>query len=36
LTLYRLDYIMNDGLFDEVIDPLIADHQSRLIEANGL
>jgi len=36
LTLYRLDYIMNDGLFDEVIDPLIADHQSKLIEANGL
>lgn len=36
LTLYRLDAIMNDGLFDEVIDPLIADHQARLIEANGL
>ena len=36
LTLYRLDYIMNDGLFDEVIDPLITDHQSKLIEANGL
>jgi len=36
LTLYRLDYILNDGLFDEVIDPLIADHQSKLIEANGL
>lgn len=36
LTLYRLDYIMNDGLFDEVIDPLIADHQAKLIEANGL
>ncbi|KLD99171.1 peptide chain release factor 1 [Aliarcobacter butzleri] len=36
LTLYRLDYIMNDGLFGEVIDPLIADHQSKLIEANGL
>jgi peptide chain release factor 1 len=36
LTLYRLDYIMNDGLFDEVIDPLITDHQARLIEANGL
>ena len=36
LTLYRLDYIMNDGLFEEVIDPLIADHQARLIEANGL
>ncbi len=36
LTLYRLDYILQDGLFDEVIDPLIANHQSRLIEANGL
>ncbi len=36
LTLYRLDAIMNDGLFDEVIDPLITDHQARLIEANGL
>ncbi|WP_026802981.1 peptide chain release factor 1 [Aliarcobacter lanthieri] len=36
LTLYRLENILNDGLFDEVIDPLIADHQSRLIEANGL
>ncbi|WP_072679653.1 peptide chain release factor 1 [Arcobacter sp. LA11] len=36
LTLYRLDYIMNDGLFEEVIDPLIADHQTKLIEANGL
>ena len=36
LTLYRLDYILQDGLFDEVIDPLIADLQSRLIEANGL
>ncbi len=36
LTLYRLDNILEDGLFDEVIDPLIADHQSRLIEANGL
>lgn len=36
LTLYRLDYIMNDGLFEEVIDPLIANHQAQLIEANGL
>ena len=36
LTLYRLDAIMNDGLFNEVIDPLIADHQTKLIEANGL
>ncbi len=36
LTLYRLDYIMNDGLFDEVIDPLIADYQAKIIEENGL
>ena len=36
LTLYRLDYIMNDGLLNEIIDPLMADHQARLIEANGL
>ncbi|MCP4971161.1 MAG: peptide chain release factor 1 [Arcobacter sp.] len=36
LTLYRLDYIMNDGLFEEIIDPLITDHQAKLIEANGL
>lgn len=36
LTLYRLDYIMNDGLFDEIIDPLIADHQAKVMEANGL
>jgi peptide chain release factor 1 len=36
LTLYRLDAVMNDGVFDEIIDPLIADHQAKLIEANGL
>ncbi|WP_321313813.1 peptide chain release factor 1 [Halarcobacter sp.] len=36
LTLYRLDYIMNDGLFNEIIDPLITDYQAKLIEANGL
>ena len=36
LTLYRLDYIMNDGLFDEVVDPLIADHQGRIMEESGL
>ncbi len=36
LTLYRLEYIMNDGLFEEIIDPLIADHQARMIEASGL
>lgn len=31
LTLYRLEAIMNDGLFDEIIDPLIADYQARLM-----
>jgi len=36
LTLYRLDAIMNDGLFDEIIDPLIADHQAKLMESSGL
>ena len=36
LTLYRLDAIMNDGLLNEVIDPLIADHQSQLMEMAGV
>ncbi|MGB5867254.1 MAG: peptide chain release factor 1 [Arcobacteraceae bacterium] len=36
LTLYRLDVIMNDGLLNEIIDPLIADHQSRLMEMSGV
>ncbi|MEA3354539.1 MAG: peptide chain release factor 1 [Campylobacterota bacterium] len=36
LTLYRLEPIMNDGLLDEIIDPLIADHQSKLMEASGI
>jgi len=36
LTLYRLETIMNDGLLNEIIDPLIADHQSRLMEASGV
>jgi len=36
LTLYRLDVIMNDGLLNEIIDPLIADHQTRLMEASGV
>jgi peptide chain release factor 1 len=31
-----LDAIMNDGLLDEVVDPLIADHQSKLMEASGV
>ncbi|MCK5111510.1 MAG: peptide chain release factor 1 [Arcobacteraceae bacterium] len=36
LTLYRLDAIMNDGLLDEIIDPLIADHQAKLMEMAGV
>ncbi|ASM34455.1 peptide chain release factor 1 [Campylobacter sputorum subsp. bubulus] len=32
LTLYRLDAIMAAGLFDEIIDPLIAHHQAMAIE----
>jgi len=36
LTLYRLDAIMEGGLMDEIIDPLIADHQARLMEASGI
>ncbi|PHO09137.1 peptide chain release factor 1 [Malaciobacter canalis] len=36
LTLYRLEYIMNDGLFDEIIDPLIADYQSKLMETSDI
>ena len=36
LTLYRLDAIMNDGLLNEIIDPLIADHQAKLMEAAGV
>ena len=36
LTLYRLNEIMTAGLFDEIIDPLIADTQARSIEAAGL
>jgi peptide chain release factor 1 len=36
LTLYRLDAIMNDGLLDEIIDPLIADHQAKLMEISGV
>ena len=36
LTLYRLSEVMSGGLFDEVIDPLIADAQARGMEAAGL
>ena len=36
LTLYRLDEIMSGGLLDEIIEPLIADHQAKIVEAAGL
>ncbi|MCW8896175.1 MAG: peptide chain release factor 1 [Sulfurimonas sp.] len=36
LTLYRLNEIMHGGLLDEVIEPLIADHQGKIVEAAGL
>ncbi|ARR01252.1 peptide chain release factor 1 [Campylobacter porcelli] len=36
LTLYRLDVIMAGGLFDEIIDPLIADYQANAIANAGL
>jgi peptide chain release factor 1 len=36
LTLYRLDEIMSGGLLDEIIEPLIADHQGKIVEAAGL
>ncbi|MBD3841100.1 MAG: peptide chain release factor 1 [Campylobacterales bacterium] len=36
LTLYRLDAIMEGGLMDEIIDPLIADYQAKLMELSGM
>ena len=36
LTLYRLDEIMGGGLLDEIIEPLIADHQMKIVESAGL
>lgn len=36
LTLYRLDAIMEGGLFDEVIDPIIAFYQAEAIKEAGL
>jgi len=36
LTLYRLDAIMEGGLLDEVIDPLIANAQSEAMTMAGL
>jgi len=36
LTLYRLEQIMNEGLFDEIIDPLIAHYQAEALKKAGL
>jgi peptide chain release factor 1 len=36
LTLYRLDAIMEGGLFDEIIDPLITHYQTEAIKEAGL
>jgi len=36
LTLYRLDAIMEGGLFDEIIDPILAHFQAEAIKAAGL
>jgi peptide chain release factor 1 len=36
LTLYRLSEIMGAGLLDEIIEPLITDHQTKIVEAAGL
>lgn len=36
LTLYRLDAIMEGGLYDEVIDPIVAHYQAEAMKAAGL
>ncbi len=36
LTLYRLDAIMEGGLFDEIIDPLIQHYQAEQMKEAGL
>lgn len=36
LTLYRLDEIMQGGLMDDIIEPLIADAQAQMMERAGL
>ncbi|MDX9814486.1 MAG: peptide chain release factor 1 [Sulfurimonadaceae bacterium] len=36
LTLYRLEEIMEGGGFDDIIEPLITDHQAKIVEAAGL
>ncbi|WP_144674695.1 peptide chain release factor 1 [Campylobacter jejuni] len=36
LTLYRLETIMQDGLFDEIIEPLITHHQAQALQEQNL
>jgi len=36
LTLYRLAEIMGGGSLDEIIEPLIADHQAKIVASAGL
>ncbi len=36
LTLYRLEEIMQGGLMDDIIEPLIADAQAKIMERAGL
>ena len=36
LTLYRLDAIMENGLFDEIIEPLIAHYQAEALKENEI
>ena len=36
LTLYRLDAIMQDGLFDEIIEPLFTHHQAQALQEQNL
>lgn len=36
LTLYCLDAIMQDGLFDEIIEPLITHHQAQALQEQNL
>jgi len=36
LTLYRLDAIMSEGLFDEIIEPLITHYQAEALKEAGL
>lgn len=36
LTLYRLDAIMQDGLFDELIEPLITHYQAEALQEQNL